>query len=63
MVSINDIVREVRLYEDGMYIEWESVDSDVLIREYKRDGSLYVGYRFRNYVIGIYGDMLVGYIS
>jgi hypothetical protein len=62
MVSIKDIVREVKVYEDGMYIEWESGDSDILIREYKRDGSLYVGYIARNYVIGIYGDMLGGYI-
>lgn len=62
MLSIKDIVREVKVYEDGMYIEWESGDSDILIREYKRDGSLYVGYRARNYVIGIYGDMIVGYI-
>lgn len=62
MVSIKDIVREVKVYEDGMYIEWESGDSDILIREYKRDGSLYVGYSARNYVIGIYGDMIVGYI-
>lgn len=62
MLSIKDIVREVKVYENDIYIDWESGDSDVLIREYKSDGSLYVGYRVRNYVIGIYGDMIVGFI-
>jgi hypothetical protein len=36
MVSIKDIVRDVKAYEDGLYIDWESGDTDILIRECER---------------------------